>query len=211
MSCRSRRSGSGCDRTQPVEARRRAPMNESLSGILLARHGETDDNRPPLRFQGFRDTPLNDTGRRQAAELAERVAGDGIASLWSSDLVRASETARIVGARIGLEPALDARLREASRGDWEGRLFDDVKREDPERYAAWMHAGAEFRFPGGESLQDQQDRVSAALEDIHRSATLPALVVCHGGSIRVMLCRRDPRGLAAFHDFTVPNVAVVPA
>jgi broad specificity phosphatase PhoE len=54
------------------------------------------------------------------------------------------------------------------------------------------------------------DRVSTSLEDIHRTAELPALVVCHGGSIRVMLCRRDPRGLDAFHDFEVPNVAVVP-
>ena len=185
-------------------------MSESLSGILLARHGETDDNREPLRFQGFRDTPLNETGRRQAAELAERVVGDGIASLWSSDLSRASETAEIVGARIGLQPRLDPRLREASRGQWEGRLFVDVQRDQPERYAAWMRAGADFRFPGGESLQDQQDRVTAALEEIHRTGTLPALVVCHGGSIRVMLCRRDPRGLDAFHEFKVPNVAVVP-
>ncbi len=186
-------------------------MSESLSGILLARHGETDDNREPLRFQGFRDTPLNETGRRQASELAERVVGDGIVSLWSSDLSRASETAQIVGARIGLRPRLDPRLREASRGRWEGRLFVDVQRDEPERYDAWMRAGADFRFPGGESLQDQQDRVTAALEEIHRTGTLPALVVCHGGSIRVMLCRRDPRGLDAFHEFKVPNVAVVPA
>ncbi len=55
--------------------------------ILLARHGETDDNREPIRVQGFTDTPLNDVGRRQAAELGERVADEGIASLWSSDLV----------------------------------------------------------------------------------------------------------------------------
>ncbi len=73
-----------------------------------------------------------------------------------------------------------------------------------------MRAGAGFRFPGGESLQEQQDRVTAALEEIHAAGRLPALVVCHGGSIRVMLCRRDPRGLDAFHEFTVPNVAVVP-
>ena len=44
--------------------------------ILLARHGETDDNVPPLRFQGQRDTPLNDNGRAQARELAEQVIGD---------------------------------------------------------------------------------------------------------------------------------------
>jgi len=181
----------------------------SDGAILLARHGETDDNLPPLRFQGFANTPLNDTGRRQAAELAERVADDGIASLWSSDLARASETAQIVGARIGLQARLDARLREGNRGAWEGRLFEDVAREDPERYAAWLCAGESFRFPGGESLREQADRVEAALEDVRRAAKLPALVICHGGSIRVMLCRRDPRGLDAFHDFTVPNVGVV--
>jgi broad specificity phosphatase PhoE len=73
-------------------------MDLGLSGILLARHGETNDNLEPHRFQGFTDTPLNDTGRRQAHELAERVAGDGIVSLWASDLSRARETAEIVGS-----------------------------------------------------------------------------------------------------------------
>jgi broad specificity phosphatase PhoE len=182
---------------------------EPGAGILLARHGETDDNLEPLRFQGFRDTPLNDTGRRQAGELAARVADDGIVSLWSSDLVRASETADIVGAHIGLPVRLDSRLREACRGEWEGHLFGEIERVDPERYAAWMRAGEDFRFPGGESLRDQQDRVGAALEDIRATGELPALVVAHGGSIRVMLCRSDPRGLDAFHEFRVPNVAVV--
>jgi broad specificity phosphatase PhoE len=178
--------------------------------VLLARHGETNDNRQPIRVQGFSDTPLNDTGRRQAAELAQRVAGDGVVSLWSSDLSRARETAAIVGARIGLEPRLDARLREANRGEWEGRLFIDIEREQPELYAAWLRAGGQFRFPGGESLREQQDRVAAAVRDVRTSGQLPALVVCHGGSIRVMLCQRDPRGLDAFHEFEVPNVAVVP-
>jgi probable phosphoglycerate mutase len=184
-------------------------MNDLDGAILLARHGETDDNLEPLRFQGFRDTPLNDIGRRQAGELAERVADDGIVSLWSSDLVRASETAEIVGAHLGLPVRLDPRLREACRGEWEGHLFEEIERADPDRYAAWMRAGAEFRFPGGESLREQQDRVGAALDDVRHACELPALVVAHGGSIRVMLCRRDPRGLDAFHDFRVPNVAVV--
>jgi broad specificity phosphatase PhoE len=177
--------------------------------VLLARHGETDDNRPPIRVQGFSDTPLNDTGRVQAAELGERVAVDGVASLWSSDLIRARETAAIVGARIGLEPLLDARLREANRGEWEGKLFIDIEREQPQLYAAWRRAGEHFRFPGGESLREQADRVGAALNDIERASDLPALIVCHGGSIRVALCASDPRGLDAFHEFDVPNVAVV--
>lgn len=182
-----------------------------MTGLYLARHGQTNDNREPIRVQGFSDTPLNDRGRRQAAELAEQVASLGIASLWSSDLSRARETAEIVGARIGLEPKLDQRLREANRGEWEGHRFIDIEREQPDRYAAWRRAGEQFRFPGGESLLEQQQRVLAALEDVRAAGEAPALVVCHGGSIRVVLCTRDPRGLYAFHDFEVPNVALIPA
>ena len=63
-------------------------MDESPA-LFLARHGETDDNREPTRVQGFTDTPLNDTGRRQAAELAGRVTPMGFVSLWSSYLSRA--------------------------------------------------------------------------------------------------------------------------
>jgi probable phosphoglycerate mutase len=185
--------------------------------ILLARHGETDDNVPPLRFQGQRDTPLNDRGREQARELAERVAAHDppIASLWASDLSRARETAEIVGARIGLEPQLDARLREGWRGEWEGFLFEEIAASDPERYAAWRAPDAEvgFHFPGGETLAEQQARVLASLRDAaaaQNGADGSVLMVCHGGSIRTMLCRRDPCGLAAFHSFEVPNVALVP-
>ncbi|HZU40894.1 MAG TPA: histidine phosphatase family protein [Solirubrobacteraceae bacterium] len=195
--------------TGPRQAADVAPALD-LRGILLARHGETDDNREPIRVQGFRDTPLNDTGRAQAAALAERVRDAGIASLWSSDLARARVTAEIVGERLGLETRTDERLREAHRGRWEGRLFIEIAEEEPEGYAAWRRAGASFRFPGGESLLEQQQRVTAALCDIHARSPLPALVVCHGGSIRVMLCRGHPRGLEAFHDFEVPNTAVVP-
>jgi broad specificity phosphatase PhoE len=184
-------------------------QSPDLSGVLLARHGETNDNLEPIRVQGFTDTPLNDTGRRQAAELGKLVADAGIRSLWASDLSRATETAEIVGARIGLTPSLDPRLREANRGDWEGYRFIDVQRADPEGYAAWRRAGETFRFPGGESLRDQLDRVQAALQDIHAAGELPALAICHGGCIRVMLCSRDPRGLDAFHAFKVPNTAVV--
>jgi broad specificity phosphatase PhoE len=180
-----------------------------LTGVFLARHGETDDNLAPYRFQGFTDTPLNETGRAQAHELAERVAGDGFVSLWTSDLSRARETAEIVGARLSLAPRLDARLREGFRGRWEGRYMKDIEHEEPELYAAWRRPDPDFRFPEGESLLEQQERVTAAVTEIHATAQLPALVVCHGGSIRVVLCADDPPGLSAFHEFDVPNVTVV--
>jgi probable phosphoglycerate mutase len=129
--------------------------------------------------------------------------------LWSSDLSRARETAEIVGARLGLEARLDPRLREANRGRWEGRLFYDVAADEPELFASWMRAGAQWRFPCGESLQEQQQRVAACVEEIRSDGQLPALAVCHGGSIRVMLCLSDPSGLEAFHTFEIPNTAVI--
>jgi broad specificity phosphatase PhoE len=180
-------------------------------GILLARHGETDDNIEPIRAQGWRDTPLNETGRAQAAALADRIAArqQPVASLWSSDLSRARETAEIVGRRINMEPQLDRRLREGARGRWEGHLFVDIARDEPDLYAAWRRGGAEWRFPGGESLLEHQQRVSACVDEIERTGQLPALVVCHGGSIRVMLCLDEPRGLDAFHTFEVPNASVL--
>lgn len=126
-----------------------------------------------------------------------------------ADLSRAAVTAEIVGRRIGLEPRLDPRLREGNRGDWEGRFFVDIAREDPEGYAAWMRAGADFRFPGGESLQEHSDRVWAALEEIRAAGPLPALVVSHRGSMRAVVCRFDPRGLDAFHEYDFANTGVV--
>ena len=107
----------------------------------------------------------------QAHALAARVADEfDVRSLWTSDLARAAVTAEIVGQRIGLEPRLDPRLREGDRGDWEGRLFVDIAREEPEAYAAWMRGGSGFRFPGGESLQEHSDRVWQALQEIRAGA-----------------------------------------
>ncbi|HEV2821080.1 MAG TPA: histidine phosphatase family protein, partial [Solirubrobacteraceae bacterium] len=74
--------------------------------ILLARHGETDDNRA-RRFQGRRNPPLNDTGRAQARELAAEVRDERVVALYASPLARAWETASIVGARLEVQHLAD--------------------------------------------------------------------------------------------------------
>jgi broad specificity phosphatase PhoE len=176
--------------------------------ILLARHGQTDFNAPPVRIQGSLDPPLNATGIAQARELAELVAGEGIRVLYASDMLRARQTAEIVGGRIGLEPVIEPRVRECDWGAWEGRLVDDVAREEPEHWQAWLDGGEGFRFPAGESLAEHMARTSGALYDIGRGE-LPALVVCHGGTIRVALASRDPRGLGAYHEFHPRNGQLV--
>ena len=172
--------------------------------ILLARHGETDHNVPPQRVQGWVDIPLNERGREQARSLAEAVGGSRLAALRASHLSRARETGEIVAEALALPLTIDERLAESNRGAWEGRLIADIEREEPELWAAWMRGGEGFRFPGGESLREHADRVAAALDDIRRGP-LPALAVCHGGTIRCAFALQDPRGLDAFHELEVPN------
>lgn len=180
--------------------------------ILLARHGETADNVAPQRIQGWRDVPLNDRGREQARRLAGRaaeLAGGGVAALWTSHLARARETAEIVGDALGLEPRVDERLAESRRGAWEGRSVAEIEAVDPGGWAAWLRAGAGFRFPGGESLEEHLCRTAAALDDV-AAGDLPALVVCHGGTIRCAFARASPRGLDAYHNIDVPNAEPIP-
>ena len=151
--------------------------------------------------------PLDDTGREQAAELAERAAEHDFKALWCSPLLRARETAEIVARRIGLEPKADARLMETDSGDWTDRSFADVRAEAPARFDAFAAADPAFAFPGGESFAAQEVRVNAALEDVKRGP-LPALVVCHGMVIRAAFASRAGADGPRFE--RVANAALVP-
>ena len=174
--------------------------------ILMARHGETTFNAE-RRFQGWSARAvLTDKGRAEARELAEQAAGEDLAALYASPLARARETAAIVAERVGLEPTVDERFAETNTGDWTEQLYDNV---DPELYAQWEHAGADWRFPGGESLEEQQERVIAGLVDVTQRGTLPALIICHRGTIRVALCHTQQRGLDMFSEIDVPNGGLV--
>lgn len=178
----------------------------SGKGVYLARHGRTAYNLEG-RFQGQLPVPLDELGREQATELAERAAAHGFAVLWSSTLLRARETAEIVATRIGLEPREDARLMETDAGDWTDRSFDDVQQEAPELFAKFVAGDPTFAFPGGESFAQQEVRVVAALDQIERGS-LPALVVCHGMVIRAALSGRTGHWLPKGQ--RVPNGALVP-
>jgi len=151
--------------------------------------------------------PLDETGRAQAADLAERAAQHDFRVLWCSPLLRARETADIVAARIGLQPREDARLMETDAGDWTDRSFIDVRGEAPELFDAFASADPAFAFPGGESFVEQDLRVNAALQEIE-AGTLPALVVCHGMVIRAALTHRAGHRSERFE--RVPNAALVP-
>jgi broad specificity phosphatase PhoE len=172
----------------------------------MARHGQTAYNLE-RRFQGQLPVPLDETGRAQAAELAERAAAHGFAALVSSPLLRARETAEIVAARIALRAREDARFMETDAGDWTDRLFTDVQAEAPAEFAAFAAGDPSFAFPGGESFAHQEQRVAAGLAEVEQGA-LPALVICHGMVIRAALSQRA--GHWEPHSERVPNGALVP-
>lgn len=174
--------------------------------IYLARHGRTPYNDEG-RFQGQGDVPLDETGLRQAQELAERAATRGFQVLWASPLRRARQTAEAVAAATGLEIRFDPRLMETDTGDWTDRTFAEVLAEDPAGFEGWKSGDPAFAFPGGESFQEQGDRVVAALEEIEQGPQ-PALVVCHGVAIRLALARR--RGEPGPGPNAVANGALVP-
>lgn len=178
-----------------------------MSAIFLARHGETEANAEG-RVQGWLDPPLNERGRDQARRLAAEARPLGLRAIWASQLARAVETAQIVGAALGLQPKIDESFAESRRGAWEGKLLREIERDDPEGWHAWRRGGAHFRFPGGgESLGEHAERVEEGLARV-AAGPLPALVVCHGGTVRCAIASRRPEGLASFSSIAVPNASL---
>jgi broad specificity phosphatase PhoE len=177
--------------------------------LLLVRHGQTDWNREPARCLGWAELELNEEGRGQARDLGRALAGRGVELIVTSHLVRARETAELIHAELGgeLPFVVDPRLAETHRGEWETRRFSSIMREEPEAWLHYRERPETFRFPGGESLQAQQRRVLACLRDCALDGRT-ALLVTHGGSIRLTRCFIEGRGIDAFHATRTANGGV---
>ncbi|MCG5053432.1 MAG: histidine phosphatase family protein [Myxococcales bacterium] len=172
--------------------------------LYLTRHGETDWNRE-MRWQGHTDIALNAQGRAQARGLADRLDGLGIARIMASDLARARETAEIVAQRLGVpEVHVDHRLRERSFGVFEGLTRSEVALRYPKEWADYQD-DKHVTPPGAEPHALVVARVRAALLDVATSpfGEAPALIVSHGGALRVLLAAVTGQIIPP-----VPNAAV---
>lgn len=149
--------------------------------VFVLRHGQTAWNAEQ-RIQGHRDVPLNATGRSQAARMAQALAGEALAAIYSSDLERAHETARALAATTAAPLWADARLRERAFGRFEGQTYAEIERQWPDETARWRRREPDFRPGDGEALAPFYARcVGAVLELAAAHPGAAIAVVAHGG------------------------------
>jgi probable phosphoglycerate mutase len=158
-----------------------------VTRLVLVRHGQTAWNLEG-RAQGHTDIGLDDTGRAQAAALAPAIAEMAPAALWSSDLVRARQTADQLAATTGLEVRLDARLREFDAGDRAGLTLAEFAEKFPDAYDSWRDGHITGHLPGAETTAEVVARMVPALREIwDAGAGSTTVVVAHGACLKVSL------------------------
>ena len=133
--------------------------------LVLVRHGETDWNMV-RRIQGQLDEPLNAVGVQQAKAAAARFAPGMVDAIHCSDLLRASQTAAEIGAVTGVPVVPETVWRERHFGRFQGWVYADIQREDPETYRRIEARDPDLDLQGGESLMQVRARIEAALADL---------------------------------------------
>lgn len=171
-----------------------------MTEFLIIRHGETPWN-VVRRVQGWRDIELNDNGRSQAAALGAHLArqqAEGekvIHALYSSDLLRARETATILDQALGLGLKLIDGVRERRYGILEGLPFDKLHEHQPEAAKVWAERDPDGVIEGAETLRQFQQRVVSAINALAREHEGQRVaVVTHGGAMDIIW--RQASGIA---------------
>lgn len=177
--------------------------------ICLIRHGETAWNAE-RRIQGQTDIGLNPAGMAQARAAALHLSATPVAALYSSDLLRARQTAAALAERLSLTPAFAPELRERCYGIFEGKTYDEARAAYPDDYAAFERRDPGYAFPaGGESLRQVQARVTARLRALAAAHPGQAVaVVTHGGVLDIVNRFVRGRALELPRDFLIPNAGL---
>ena len=154
--------------------------------VLLIRHGQSQGNAE-RRFGGHSPTPLSALGRRQAEATARALVNERVTAVYSSDLLRAVETAEPLARAAGLEVMRTPALRERSVGLMEGLTFEEAAAAHPEEYAALLRRDFDRVLAGGESYRQLLDRAAAELDRAvgrHRGGTVA--LFSHTGTICIL-------------------------
>lgn len=159
--------------------------------LYFVRHGQSEAN--VLQVISNRDLPhpLTEVGREQAAQLAQSLAGIGLARIYASPILRARQTAEIVSAALGQPFEIADALREPDCGEMEGRADEVAWAEHRRVTEAWLEArDADAHIEGGESLNAVRARFAPwldrlAAEYAHTAESI--LIITHGLLLYTML------------------------
>lgn len=160
--------------------------------LWLVRHGATLWNKEQ-RFCGHSDIPLSHEGRLQARWLARQLRSQHVVAMYSSDLLRASQTAEIIAVQAPFSVEIETfpAWRELAFGDWEGLTYEQIVQQFPAQLAFFSNP-VTTAPPGGESLTGLYQRVHNAFLNIVRASIDmqegDIVLVSHGGPLRVLLC-----------------------
>jgi probable phosphoglycerate mutase len=165
--------------------------------LYLVRHGATPRTEED-RFSGDAAVDLSSEGRRQAERLAQRLARETIAAVYSSPLGRAVETAEVISRPHGLALVSREGLKEISHGHWEGLTRAEVEQRYAEEYRLWEADPFTFAPVDGESGVSVLARALPVIREIVTNhAGRNVLVVSHKATLRLVLSSLlgfDPRG-----------------
>ncbi len=151
--------------------------------LYLIRHGQTEWNKAH-RFQGQLDSPLTPVGVRQAAALAKRLQSVSFDAIYSSDLNRAYQTAKIIAVSHGKPIIKDQRLRERCYGIFQGLTRPEISDKYSEFYQAYKQDAFKFIIPGAESSEEIVERTMSCLNELaEKHLGQRILIVSHGGII----------------------------
>ena len=179
-----------------------------MTAVYVLRHPETTWNLGQ-RYQGRLESPLSESGKRQAQMTASYFEADSLDAIISSPLRRARTLADELAGRTGASVLIDHRLTELGQTTWEGLYLAEIRSRYPEMYDRWYLEPQTVRFPEGENLAEVQQRVVSALNDIFVSFPWGNVaVVTHSVVIQVMVATALSLELRHIHRLRVTNAGV---
>ena len=176
--------------------------------IILIRHGETEWNSQQ-RMQGHSNSDLSSVGQAQIQALGQWMKNVPFDHIYSSDSLRAKQTAEAITQFSGHELKFDLRLREKNLGVFEGLTSEEARERHPEVFRLFKTAGSKYVIDEGESTQQLQDRALEIVEEIRiKHPEERVLLVTHGGFIRVVMKHSLGLSLETPTRFLIRNTGV---
>lgn len=176
--------------------------------IFLIRHGLTMWNHE-FRYQGHTDIELSNEGRVQAQALQKRLEQEKISAIFSSDLKRAVETAKIINQRHNLEITINPLFKEINFGVWEGLTYKDLQVRYPEQLKVWIDTPHLLKLDRGETFEQLRDRAVQGVQEVlslHQEGNI--VIVSHGGTIASLICGLLHEPLIRIWEYKQKNAAL---